>query len=201
MDLFNDHFTSANILPYDGIVAYYGKILAPDTAHGHFNALHNTIAWEQDQIMMFGKLITTKRKVGWYGDTDFKYTYSSTTKRALPWTPELLDLKYLIEAITEEHFNSCLLNLYHNGDEGMGWHSDNERELKPNGAIASISLGAERKFVFKHRITKETVSILLHDGSLLMMKGVTQTHWLHRLPPTKRILEPRINLTFRWIEG
>ena len=105
----------------------------------------------------------------------------------------------MVEKETGETFNSCLLNLYHSGDEGMAWHSDGEKDLKKNGAIGSLSFGAERKFSFKHKETKETVSIQLEHGSLLVMKGATQTNWLHRLPPTKRINQPRINLTFRTI--
>ena len=115
------------------------------------------------------------------------------------WTKELLDLKTFIEKQSGEQFNSCLLNLYHDGDEGMAWHSDAEKDLKKNGAIASLSFGAERKFAFKHKLTKETVSLILEHGSLLVMKDNTQTNWLHRLPPTKLIKKPRVNLTFRTI--
>lgn len=110
-------------------------------------------------------------------------------------------LKQKAEELSGETFNSCLLNLYHNGDEGMAWHSDGEKDLKKNGAIASLSFGAERKFVFKHKIDKTTISLNLAHGSLLLMKGTTQTHWLHRLPPTKLVSKPRINLTFRTIVG
>ena len=145
-------------------------------------------------------MIVTKRKVAWYGDKPFKYTYSKTTKSALPWTKELLELKDIIEKKTGETFNSCLLNLYHNGEEGMAWHSDGEKDLKKNGAIGSLSFGTDRKFTFKHKATKQIVSILLEKGSLLVMKGTTQTNWLHRLPPTKKIKDPRINLTFRTID-
>jgi alkylated DNA repair dioxygenase AlkB len=95
---------------------------------------------------------------------------------------------------------SFSLNLYHDGEEGMAWHSDSEKDLKKNGAIGSLSLGAERKFSFKHKVTKQTVSILLEKGSLLVMKGTTQANWLHRLPPTKKVKIPRINLTFRTME-
>ncbi|MCA1744794.1 MAG: alpha-ketoglutarate-dependent dioxygenase AlkB, partial [Bacteroidales bacterium] len=108
-------------------------------------------------------------------------------------------LKMVIEKETGETFNSCLLNLYHSGEEGMAWHSDGEKDLKKDGAIASLSFGAERKFAFKHQETKETVSLILEHGSLLIMKGTTQTNWLHRLPPTKRVTTPRVNLTFRTI--
>ena len=160
----------------------------------------NSIQWENDQASIYGKLIITKRKVAWYADKDFDYTYSNVTKKALPWTKELLELKSITEINTNETFNSCLLNLYHNGSEGMAWHSDAERALKKNGAIASFSFGAERKFAFKHKITKEVVSLVLEHGSLLIMTGTTQSDWLHRLPPTKRVTKPRVNLTFRTID-
>ena len=107
----------------------------------------------------------------------------------------------LLQQVTGETFNSCLLNLYHSGGEGMAWHSDGEKDLKKNGAIASMTFGAERKFSFKHKETKETISLTLEHGSLLIMKGETQKHWLHRLPPTKLITQPRINLTFRTINA
>ena len=201
MDLFNNEIESlTNLLPKDGIVVYYKNLLTIKDANSYFDCLLNTIEWKNDQAFIYGKLIITKRKVAWYGDTDFEYTYSKTTKRALPWTTELLELKKMTEELTGEKFNSCLLNLYHNGDEGMTWHSDAEKVLKKNGAIASLSLGAERKFSFKHKETKETLSLILENGSLLMMKGSTQTYWLHRLPPTKLISTPRINLTFRSID-
>src|SRR5690606_41971434 len=161
--------------------------------------LLSRIDWKNDEAVIFGKRIITKRKVAWYGDRPFKYTYSNTTKSALPWTKELLELKAMVEERVGEKFNSCLLNLYHSGDEGMAWHSDNEKDLKKNGAIGSLSFGAERKFAFKHKETKETVSLCLEHGSLLVMRDATQMHWLHRLPPSKLIVKPRINLTFRTI--
>jgi len=201
MDLFNNEIHSlTNLLPKDGIVVYYKNLLTSHEANQYFDCLLKTIEWKNDQALIYGKLIITKRKVAWYGDTDFEYTYSKTTKRALPWTTELIELKKMTEELTGEKFNSCLLNLYHNGDEGMTWHSDAEKVLKKNGAIASLSLGAERKFSFKHKETKETLSLILENGSLLLMKGSTQTYWLHRLPPTKLISTPRINLTFRSID-
>jgi alkylated DNA repair dioxygenase AlkB len=200
MDLFSTQTEKTkNIVPKDGIVNYHGKLWNRQESNHYFEKLWNTIEWKNDQAIIFGKLITTKRKVAWYGDIEFEYTYSNITKKALAWTAELLELKAMVEKETGETFNSCLLNLYHSGDEGMAWHSDGEKDLKKNGAIGSLSFGAERKFAFKHKETKETVSIVLENGSLLVMKGTTQTHWLHRLPPTKRISEPRINLTFRTI--
>jgi len=199
MDLFNSATTS-NLLPFDGEVNYYGPIMNTANAQQYYEHLLENIEWENDKAIIFGKLIITKRKVAWYGDRPFDYTYSKTTKSALPWTKELLELKTTIENRTGETFNSCLLNLYHSGDEGMAWHSDGEKALKKNGAIASVSFGAERKFAFKHKATKQTVSVILERGSLLIMKGTTQTHWLHRLPPTKKVKSPRINLTFRTID-
>ncbi|MFA9194568.1 alpha-ketoglutarate-dependent dioxygenase AlkB [Flavobacterium sp. FBOR7N2.3] len=200
MNLFSTEFDqNTNLLPKDGTVLYYGKIMDYSNAAFYFNRLLETIEWKNDQAIIFGQIITTKRKVAWYGDTNFKYSYSKITKEALHWTPELEALKRLIEEKTAETYNSCLLNLYHDGNEGMAWHSDGEKDLKKNGAIASISFGAERKFAFKHKTTKETVSLILEHGSLLVMKDETQTHWLHRLPPTKKINNLRINLTFRTI--
>ena len=200
MDLFNQEpGNSKNLLPKDGTVNYYGKLMNNEASNHYYTRLLNTIDWKNDQAIIFGKLIITKRKVAWYGDSGFEYSYSNTTKLALAWTPELLELKSLIENATGETFNSCLLNLYHTGDEGMAWHSDAEKDLKKDGAIGSLSFGAERKFAFKHKQTKETVSMVLEHGSLLLMKGTTQTNWLHRLPPSKLISRPRINLTFRTI--
>jgi alkylated DNA repair dioxygenase AlkB len=188
-----------NLLPRDGIVNYFGKLFLPSEADEHFTTLMNTILWENDQAVIFGKVITTRRKVAWYGDREFAYTYSNITKRALPWTTDLLKLKRIAEQHTGETFNSCLLNLYHSGEEGMAWHSDGEKDLKKNGAIGSMSFGAERKFAFKHKESRERVSLVLEHGSLLVMGGTTQTFWLHRLPPSKAITTPRINLTFRTI--
>jgi alkylated DNA repair dioxygenase AlkB len=200
MDLFsNEPISSKNILPKDGTVNYYGKIFSLTDANHYLNNLLNTIEWKNDEAFILGKLIITKRKVAWYADTDFEYTYSNITKRALPFTKELLELKSILELKTGEQFNSCLLNLYHTGEEGMAWHSDGEKDLKKNGAIGSLSFGAERKFSFKHKETKETVSVILEHGSLLVMKDATQTNWLHRLPPTKKTAKPRVNLTFRTI--
>ncbi|WP_297332031.1 alpha-ketoglutarate-dependent dioxygenase AlkB [Flavobacterium sp.] len=188
-----------NLLPYDGVVNYFGAIFKKEEADFYLEKLLNTIEWRNDEAIIFGKLITTKRKVAWYAEQPFEYTYSKVTKRALPFTKELSELKATTEKLTGETYNSCLLNLYHDGNEGMAWHSDGEKDLKKNGAIGSLSFGATRKFAFKHKQTKETVSVVLEHGSLLVMKDTTQTHWLHRLPPTKTVNSPRVNLTFRTI--
>lgn len=198
MDLFSDSFRDlGNLLPRDGAVYYHGRILAPQAADNYFEALYDDIAWEHDQAILFGERIVTARKVAWYASSPFRYTYSRVTRTALPWTDTLQSLRARVEEQAGERFNACLLNLYHDGSEGMGWHSDGERDLVRNGAIASISLGAVRKFAFKHRQSKATVSLELEHGSLLVMRGETQRHWLHRLPPTRKVSTARINLTFR----
>ncbi|WP_288373959.1 alpha-ketoglutarate-dependent dioxygenase AlkB [uncultured Chryseobacterium sp.] len=189
-----------NILPHDGTVHYYGKVFSKEKSDFYYDYLLNQIPWENDEALIFGKLILTRRKVAWFGEKAFEYTYSKRTKYAKFWTPELLELKKKCEKVSGETYNSCLLNLYHDGSEGMAYHSDGETDLKKHGAIASLSFGAERKFLFKHKTTKEKAEIFLENGSLLIMKGTTQDHWLHRLPPTTKVKTPRLNLTFRTIE-
>jgi len=199
LDLFTNHNLQTNILPFDGIVFYYGRLFQAQQATAYYQLLLNNIEWKNDEAIILGKHIITKRKVAWYGNTNFSYTYSKITKHALIWTKELLELKEIVELKTNATYNSCLLNLYHNGSEGMAWHSDAEKTLEEKGAIASLSFGAERKFAFKHKQSGQTVSLTLEHGSLLVMKDTTQKNWLHRLPPTTKINTPRINLTFRTI--
>lgn len=198
MNLINNN-KIVQVLNRDGRVDYYGKITTNVEANLYFEILLQNIVWKNDEAIILGKHIITKRKTAWYGDSDYLYTYSNTTRRALPWTSELRDLKQLAEKLTETKFNSCLLNLYHDGNEGLAWHSDDEKVLRRNGTIASLSFGAERKFSLKHKKTKQTISIVLEHGSLLVMKDETQVYWLHSLPKTKKIVMPRINLTFRKI--
>jgi alkylated DNA repair dioxygenase AlkB len=198
MDLF-DQDRISNLLHKDGTVNYYRNVLTHNEANRYFDLLLQNILWRNDEAVIFGKHIVTKRKVAWYGDSDYLYTYSNTTKQALTWTKELSDLKQRVEEVTGTKFNSCLLNLYHNGDEGIAWHSDDEKPLGENSIIASLSFGAERKFSFKHKHTKQTISVVLEHGSLLIMKDATQTNWLHSLPKSKKLTRPRINLTFRTI--
>ncbi|WP_420548728.1 alpha-ketoglutarate-dependent dioxygenase AlkB family protein [Curvivirga sp.] len=200
MDLFEQiEGQPRNLLPHDGVVNYYGAIMSPGLADIYYQNLLNTIAWKHDQAVIFGKTVTTKRKVAWYADHPYSYTYSKVTKHALPWTAALLELRELIQEKSGEEYNSCLLNLYHDGNEGMAWHSDAEKDLKRDGAIASVSFGAERKFSLKHKTSDENVSQILQHGSLLVMKGTTQTNWLHSIPKTKTVYSPRVNLTFRYI--
>ncbi|MEK0423620.1 MAG: hypothetical protein RLZ95_1530 [Bacteroidota bacterium] len=191
----NDKFP--NIINKDGEATYYGSIYADELIYQIFTELSNNISWSNETVVMFGKEITTKRKVAFYADAGISYTYSQKTKMGMQWTPILQKVKIHIEKYTRQEYNACLLNYYHDGMEGMGWHADNEPEIAPGSSIASLSLGAIRKFSFKHKTSKETISVVLENGSLLEMKGSLQNHWLHALPKTKKISEPRINLTFR----
>lgn len=196
MDLFSQDPTQ-NLLPCDGIVNYHGPVFSPQESKSLHDALMQNIMWQNDEVVLFGKRIVTSRKVAWHADNGLTYSYSGSTKQSLPWNSELKRIKDLVQRLSGTVYNACLLNLYHDGSEGMGWHSDNEKTIVPDSAIASISLGAERKFSFKHRHTQEKFSILLENGSLLVMKGSTQANWLHSLPKSKKVTQPRINLTFR----
>lgn len=198
MDLFSSEKIK-NILPFDGVTNYHGIVLNNEQCNFYYNELMQKIKWKNDEAIIFGKHHITKRKVAWFGDKAYSYKYSGITKQAHLWTPNLLMLKQKVEELSSTTYNSCLLNLYHDGAEGMGWHSDAEKTLLDYGTIASISFGAERKFSFKHKATKQRVDILLENGSLLLMRGAIQKKWLHRLPPTKKVLSPRINLTFRTV--
>ena len=198
MDLFSQSIQeNRNLLPYDGTVNYFGQVFDLPLADHYYEVLMHSIEWKNDEAFVMGKHIITKRKVAWYGDESYPYTYSNTTKVALPWTTALLELKKVVEEKTDSIYNSCLLNLYNNGSEGMAYHSDDEKTLAKHSPIASLSFGAERRFLFKHKQTKETITTHLSHGSLLVMKDETQVNWLHRLPTTTKILKPRINLTFR----
>jgi alkylated DNA repair dioxygenase AlkB len=198
MNLFTNYPT-ANLLPFDGEVIYHGKVFSKGEADEYFDVLMNNIEWKNDEAFILGKHIITKRKVAWYGSEAYPYTYSRSTKFALPWTNELIQLKKLVEEISGSTYNSCLLNLYHNGAEGMAYHSDDEKALLEDAAIASLSFGAERNFLFKHKKQSGRLSLILEHGSLLVMQGTTQKNWVHRLPTSKKILQERINLTFRTI--
>jgi alkylated DNA repair dioxygenase AlkB len=191
-----------NRLPRDGSVYYFPDLFSPEEQSELFAALLTGIAWEHDEVQLFGKKIVTARKVAWYGDEAFPYTYSRTTRVALPWTDPLLRIRERtltrVPAMSAMPLNACLLNLYHHGGEGMGWHSDDESSLVPDSTIASVSFGAARRFDLRHRENfAQKVSILLESGSLLLMVGPTQSHWQHALPKALRVTEARINLTFR----
>ena len=165
------------------------------------NALQEEIPWKQEHIKLFGKTHPTPRLTAWHGDEHCVYKYSGVVNQPFPWTPSLLTIKTRIESISNSTtFNCVLLNFYRDGSDKMGWHSDDEKELGPNPSIASVSFGATRRFDFKHKTeANHKFSIHLESGSLLLMQGDMQHHWLHQIPAQKRIQEPRINLTFRYI--
>lgn len=186
-----------NLLPYDGAAFYYKNVFLDKEAFALLEVLQNEIAWQNDEVVMFGKTLLLSRKVAWYGDAPFAYTYSQRTKIALNWTETLILIKNIVSTQTGYNFNTCLLNYYNDGDEGMSWHSDDEKTMKPNAPIASVSFGASRKFSFKHKKTKEKIDIVLENGSVLIMTDETQTFWWHALPKSKKVKKARINLTFR----
>lgn len=188
---------SENLLPKDGLVLYFGKVINEQDADVLFDRLLNEVHWVRDEVKLFGKLHVTAREVAWYADPGLTYTYSGRTKTALPWNELLLELKQKAEQICGVQFNACLLNLYHDGNEGMGWHSDDEPELGPTPNIASFSFGAERPFKLKHKTETLQVELNLEHGSLLLMAGTCQQYWKHMLPKRKRLKAARINLTFR----
>lgn len=201
-DTLFDHSQTAeplSIVARDGQAEYFSHFYSADECHHVFESLLQSVSWESDRIQMFGKLVTTSRKVAWFGDPECLYTYSGVKKTPQGWTTELLEIKQRLEEKTGYSYNSCLLNLYHAGNEGMGWHSDDEKELDQSAPIASLSLGARRKFAFRHKQDKTTSSLFLENGSLLMMHPPIQKHWHHALLKTQIVIGPRINLTFRKI--
>lgn len=200
LDLFAPE-PQANILPFDGVVEDLGLILTEQDSQKYLHYFLKNLAWQHDEVHLFGKHYVMDRKVVWYGDENFQYCYSGNIKQAHSWQPALLRLKKHIEQCVGQPFNSCLANLYENGAQGMGWHSDDETSLYQGdirtSVIASLSLGTTRKMSFKHKIKNEKVELLLHSGQLIVMRGETQLHWKHQITKSNKILEPRINLTFR----
>lgn len=199
MTLFLSNSTE-NLLPYDGEVYDCGKILSESRLL--YQQLLQILPWQSDRVTLFGKTYITSRKIIWMSERD--YRYSGQIKVATPWRNEVFHVKQLVENHLATlgfniNFNACLLNYYPTGNDGMGYHADNEAELGEQPLIASLSLGVTRKFVFKHRVTKDKVELPLQSGQLILMAGDTQQHWVHSLPKTKKITEGRINLTFRKI--
>lgn len=200
MELFPKE-TILNILPNDGVVLYSPSFIEEKECKNYIEKLFKTIEWENEVINLYGKEIIMNRKIAFYADDDISYTYSKNEKIGKKWNEVLISLKKKVEDKTKTNFNACLINLYHDGNDGMGWHSDNEKEIIQNSSIVSVSFGADRKFSFKNIKTKQTISLILANGSLLEMKEDTQKNWLHALPKTKKIKNIRINLTFRQIKN
>ena len=197
MQLQIENVNQNNLLPYDGLVNYHPFAFSTEEIKAYFSYLSTEIQWQQDVVKLFGKTYITDRKVAWYAEKPFIYRYSGQSKIALPFSPTLLDIKSRVEKLTGSEYDACLLNYYHNGSEGMGWHSDNEKSIRPNSSIASVSLGVTRKFQFKHKTQGLKLDLILDSGSVLDMRGETQEFWLHALPKSKKVVGTRINLTFR----
>lgn len=184
----------------DAEIVFCPSFLDAQSSDRLLTNLTDTIDWRQDRITIYGRSLPQPRLTAWYGEPGKTYTYSGMTMQPTPWTATLLDLKTKVDAVSGAVFNSVLLNLYRNGNDSMGWHSDDEPELGQNPVIASLSLGGTRRFMLRHRIDKEAKHQLeLRGGSLLVMKGTTQHYWQHQVPKTKRPVLRRINLTFRVI--
>jgi alkylated DNA repair dioxygenase AlkB len=185
------------LLPRDGSAMLYVDFLQESAANSLLNDLIRNLPWEQHELVMFGKRIPEPRFSCWHADGGRSYTYSGIARTAHPFSKELSSLRSQCETMTSHTFNGVLANLYRDGADHMGWHADNEPVNGPEPIIASISLGSERRFDFKHRTTGELVSTLLPHGSLLVMSGKSQSQWLHRIAKSTKINQPRINLTFR----
>lgn len=183
----------------DADIRYWPGFLPPEEADALLVRLLNDISWQQDRIRLFGREHLIPRLQAFLADPGVDYTYSGLRMAGEPWLPALLPLKQRLEDLCRQPFNALLLNLYRDGQDCMGWHADNEAELGTNPTIASISLGAPRRFRLRHNASRDTHALTLEHGSLLLMAGPTQHHWQHSLPRTRRCQTPRINLTFRFI--
>jgi alkylated DNA repair dioxygenase AlkB len=199
MDLFSDDTGLLPIPIEDGELAMLPRLpLPPGTSTADVLAqLIRDTPWRQDSVVVYGKRHLQPRLTAWYGEAS--YTYSGLTLQPLPMTPLLSTLRATVEALTGHRYNSVLLNYYRDGADSMGMHSDDEPELGPRPAIASLSLGASRTFILRHKISKKTVKLDLPDGSLLLMAGALQKHWLHGINKTTKQTGPRLNLTFRYV--
>ena len=185
----------------DATVYYIPDFLVTHEADHYFKILKNEIEWRQENITIFAKTYPQPRLTALYGIDDKSYTYSNITMHPKPFMNELLEIKSKVETELKHLFTTCLLNLYRDGNDSNGWHADDEKELGYEPVIASISLGEERVFQFKHKKEKQLKkSIILKHGSLLVMQGKTQEFWKHQIPKTKKLVGPRINLTYRYIK-
>jgi len=200
MELFNNNEDRLDLNLPDANILYFPHFLKPDAANLAFDIFLNELEWRQHYIKIFGKLLPQPRQTALYGINDQSYTYSNLTLKPLKFTPKLLEIHQKLKVLTKINFTftHCLANLYRDGIDSMGWHADDEKELGENPVIASVSLGAARRFQLKHRYDPNLkYQLELEHGSLLLMLGTTQHFWKHQLPKTKKPIAPRINLTFR----
>jgi len=190
--------TDNNLLPYKGEAYLYPHFFNVAESAALFKELREAIQWKQEPIKIYGKEVMQPRLTAWYGDSDKFYSYSGVTMQPLPWTPALITIKQKIEAVCTVIFTSALLNLYRDGNDSMGWHRDNEKELGINPVIGSVSFGAARIFKLRDYNNKSVSrSIALTGGSFLLMQGETQHYWEHAVAKTSKQLGERINITFR----
>lgn len=197
--LFSDP-ASQHIALKDGELVYYPQFFALQEATLYMQTLMEKISWQQESMMMYGKPVLFPRLMAWYGDAGSTYAFSGKTYTPEAWTDELMLIKERIEQVAGAHFNSVLLNRYRNGKDSMGWHADDEPELGHNPVIASVNLGASRRFMLRHQEAGLKYELELQHGSLLIMKGALQHHWQHQVPKTAKVSGERINLTFRVIQ-
>lgn len=184
----------------DAEIEYYPDFFSETEAHALFHKLLDEIPWQQDNITVFGKTYEQPRLTALFGNEEKPYSYSNITMQPHPWNELLTNIKLKVEKITGHTFTSVLLNLYRDGKDSNGWHADNEKELGQNPVIASLSFGEKRSFQLKHNTIKNVKqTIILENGSLLLMKGRTQHYWKHQIPKTAKPINQRINLTFRTI--
>jgi alkylated DNA repair dioxygenase AlkB len=187
------------VLPHDGSAVLHRRFLGPTQATSVLAALTTEVEWEQHSLTLFGKSVLEPRLSAWVADSGVSYAYSGKKREPLDWTPTLSTVRDMVSIATGQNYNSVLANLYRDGSDSMGWHADDEPELGRAPVIASISLGAERRFDFRHNVTGETRHVLLPHGSLLVMSGDSQACWKHRLTRSAKVRGPRINLTYRLV--
>ena len=197
MSLFDDEPTE--ILPFDGSALLYDWVLGDLGWESVMHQLIDSVPWESHQIRMFGKEYPQPRLVAWFGDPGSEYSYSGLRMNVRPWTKVIQELREIAEHHAGVMFNSVLVNLYRDGNDKVSWHRDNEPELGPTPTIASLSLGAPRRFKFRHINSREGVETVLHPGSLVIMSGLSQSCWEHEIPRQAAVRDPRINLTFRQV--
>jgi len=195
----NESERAESLLPRDGSAVLHASAIESLRAAELFGIFAAGLAWEARDVLVFGRWVAQPRLTAWYGDPGQIYRYSGIEMHPNPWTSELSEIRALCEHLAGARFNSVLANLYRDGSDGVAWHSDDEPELGRNPVVASVSLGQERRFELRHRETGEKVSTMPPSGSVLVMAGSTQHHWLHHVPKTAKPVGPRINLTFRFV--
>jgi alkylated DNA repair dioxygenase AlkB len=200
-NLFTENLTVKKLPIENADIKYYPNFFEKNTGNLLYEKLYKQVKWQQDYITLYGKTYPIPRLTAWYGDEGKIYTYSNITMYPHPWNETLLSIKNKLKIFTQVNFNSVLINLYRNGQDSMGWHSDDEIELGQNPVIASVNFGETRRFLLKPRDKNNPgkYEVNLSHGSLLLMAGETQKHWLHQIPKTSKKINPRINLTFRFI--